>query len=64
MVDSHSPTWQALEALLNKERENAINYLIHDKDADRQRGKIQLIDKILSLPNATTKRPVEQDIYN
>lgn len=64
MVDAHSPTWKALTDILAKERDIAIGYLIHDKDADKQRGKIQLIEKILSLPNATTKRPVEQDIYN
>lgn len=63
MVDIHSDTWGVIEELLKLEREKAINSLIADNHSDNQRGKLQLIDKILTLKSPNKFIPVDQDTY-
>lgn len=49
-IDIHSQTWKDIKAFLEKQRADAIELLISDKSSDKQRGAIDLIDKVLELP--------------
>lgn len=63
MIDIHSSTWEAITATLTEQRDKAVKALIADRDSDKQRGKIELIDQILKMPNLPEREPVEQDTY-
>jgi hypothetical protein len=49
LINVTSDTWIAVESTLKEEKERAINALIADRNSEKQRGKIELIDKILKL---------------
>lgn len=63
MVDIHSDTWRIVRESLLAEKERAIKYLISDKDSERQRGKLNLIDVLLSLEKPVNNDPLIQDNY-
>lgn len=62
-IDIHSDTWEIITTTLKSERDTAVKHLINDRDSDKQRGKIALIDKILSLPDKPKDTPITQQPY-
>lgn len=64
MIDVNSETWQTIERQLKDDRLQAINLLVKGQDADKQRGRIEQIDKTLRLKSPKNIIPVDQDHYN
>lgn len=62
-IDIHSDTWEAISATLKAERNKAIGNLINNRDSDKQRGRIELIDQLLKLPDTPKHEPIKQDTY-
>lgn len=62
-INIHSDTWATVTATLEAEREKAVKNLIADRDSDKQRGRIDLIDQLLKLPDTPKHEPVKQDTY-
>ncbi|MBJ2129065.1 hypothetical protein JC525_08960 [Alteromonas sp. IB21] len=62
-IDIHSDTWALLTDTLNAERSKAVKNLIADRDSDKQRGRIDLIDQLLKLPDTPKQAPIKQDTY-
>lgn len=48
-IDTHSLTWKAVEKFIEQEKDNAIDYLIADRDSERQRGALALLEKLETL---------------
>jgi hypothetical protein len=48
-IDAHSLTWKAVEKFIEQEKDNAIDYLIADRDSERQRGALALLEKLETL---------------
>jgi|GEM_PF-5887365 len=63
MIDFTSDTWESLEALLIKDKALAVQKLIQSVDSDKQRGRIEQIDKILTLKSPRQITPTAQDTY-
>lgn len=49
MIDKHSLTWKAVLKFVEQERNDAISYLISDRDSDRQRGALAVLEKLEQL---------------
>jgi hypothetical protein len=63
MVDIQSITWQTITKKLHAEQEEAINSLILDRQSERQRGKIDLISRLLELSDPQKNPVVINDDY-
>jgi len=63
MVDVQSLTWQTITKKLHAEKEEAINSLILDRQSERQRGKIDLITRLLKLSEPQSTPVVINDDY-
>lgn len=63
MVDINSETWAYIESMLKADKETAIQNLIKDIDSDKQRGRVEQINKILNLKDPKKIIPVDQDTY-
>ena len=61
-IDKHNPVWKKVEEYLRDQRNDAVNALIADKESDKQRGKIDLIDSLISTVYDDVE-PVQQDNY-
>ena len=48
-IDTHSLTWKAVEKFIEQEKDDAIDYLIADRDSERQRGALALLEKLETL---------------
>jgi len=48
-IDAHSLTWKAVEKFIEQEKNDAIDYLIADRDSERQRGALALLEKLETL---------------
>ena len=48
-IDAHSLTWKAVEKFIEQEKDDAIDYLIADRDSERQRGALVLLEKLETL---------------
>jgi len=48
-IDAHSLTWKAVEKFIEQEKDDAIDYLIADRDSERQRGALALLEKLETL---------------
>lgn len=64
MVDKDSATWLAVAKALAAEKQTAIDNLIADRQSEKQRGKLELITKVLSLANPVDRDPIVQDTYS
>ena len=49
MIDPHSATWKAVEEFIAEERKDCIDFLIADRNSDRQRGALALLEKLEGL---------------
>jgi hypothetical protein len=63
MVDVQSLTWQTITKKLQAEQDEAINSLILDRQSERQRGKIDLISRLLKLADPQSNLVVINDDY-
>lgn len=50
-IDPHSLTWRAVKEFIEQQKKDAIDYLIADRDSERQRGVLAVLDKLESLEN-------------
>ena len=48
-IDKHSLTWKAVEKFIEQEKEDAVDYLIADRDSERQRGALAVLEKLQVL---------------
>lgn len=48
-IDAHSLTWKAVEKFIEQEKDDAIDYLIADRDSERQRGALAVLEKLVML---------------
>lgn len=62
-IDIHSDTWEIIKSHLKQDRDKAVKNLIADRDSDKQRGRIELIDQLLKLPDTPKHEPIKQDTY-
>lgn len=49
MIEKHSLTWRAIASFIESERKDCIDFLIADRDSERQRGALLLLDRLESL---------------
>lgn len=63
-IDKHSETWLAVTEWARSQRLEAIDSLIADKDSERQRGKIDLIDQLLCLTDTEDDPVIVSDSYS
>mgnify|MGYP003627769015 FL=1 len=52
-IDTHSLTWKAVEKFIEQEKDDAINYLIADRDSEKQRGALIVLEKLETLGRTT-----------
>ena len=45
-IDKHSLTWKAVEKFIEQD---AVDYLIADRDSERQRGALAVLEKLQML---------------
>ena len=48
-IDKHSLTWKAVEKFIEQEKDDAVDYLIADRDSERQRGALAVLEKLQML---------------
>jgi len=48
LIDKHSLTWQHIVKYANKEKSEAIEMLIADRNSEQQRGIILALDRLLA----------------
>ena len=48
-IDPHSLTWKAILQFIEDERENAVSYLIADRESERQRGVLAVLERLETL---------------
>jgi len=48
-IDPHSLTWKAVEQFIEQQKDDAIDYLIADRDSERQRGALAVLEKLVML---------------
>lgn len=63
MIDINSLTWRHIKAFAAEQRVSAVEDLIADIDADKQRGAISMLDKLMQLPEESEPQTVVQDDY-
>ena len=52
-IDTHSLTWKAVEKFIEQEKDDAIDYLIADRDSEKQRGALIVLEKLETLGRTT-----------
>lgn len=64
MIDIYSDTWRAVEAFIKEQREQAIKNLIADTQSERQRGVIEMLELLESLPEKDeVEQPIAEERY-
>lgn len=64
MIDRHSATWRAVKAFCQDHKDSAVRDLIEGGDHDeRLRGRIELIEELLKLPDSGPPPVVQTDTY-
>jgi len=48
-IDVNSATWRDILKFIEQERQDAIQMLIADRDSDRQRGALVILDRLEAL---------------
>ena len=46
MIDPHSLTWKTVLKFIESERQDCLDFLIADRDSERQRGALIILDKL------------------
>tara|TARA_B100002019_G_scaffold23039_1_gene17505 strand:- start:38 stop:235 length:198 start_codon:yes stop_codon:yes gene_type:complete len=49
MIDPHSLTWKTVLKFIESERQDCLDFLIADRDSERQRGALIILDKLERL---------------
>ena len=52
-IDKHSLTWKAIEKFIEQQKDDAVNYLIADRDSEKQRGALIVLEKLETLGRTT-----------
>jgi len=63
MVDKNSLTWIEVKRFVESEHNKAVSALIQDKQSERQRGKIDLLSRLLKLADPQQPTVVITDDY-
>jgi hypothetical protein len=48
-IDIHSLTWKSVLKFVEQERQDAIQMLIADRDSERQRGALVILERLETL---------------
>lgn len=48
-IDIHSLTWKSVLKFVEQERQDAIQMLIADRDSERQRGALVILERLEAL---------------
>ena len=51
-IDPHSLTWRAVKEFIEQQEKDAVDYLIADRDSERQRGALAVLEKLKSLEDS------------
>lgn len=51
MVDPNSLTWKSVQRFIEEQRQDSIDFLVADRDSERQRGALALLEKLEGLAN-------------
>jgi len=52
MIDPHSLTWKAIEKFIAAQKRDCIDFLIADRDSERQRGALIVLERLEGLAEA------------
>jgi hypothetical protein len=52
MIDPHSLTWKAIEKFIAAQKRDCIDFLIADRDSERQRGALIVLERLEGLAQA------------
>ena len=63
-IDKHSETWVAMTEWARSQRQEAVAALIADRLSEQQRGKIELLDKLLRLTETEAAPVIASDTYS
>ena len=56
MIDKNSVTWKAIEKFVEQERKDCIDFLIADRDSEKQRGSLMILEKLENLADSEEER--------
>lgn len=56
-IDKHGSTWKAVERFIEQERKDAINFLIADRDSEKQRGALTILERLEGLVREDSDTP-------
>ncbi len=48
-IDKHGSTWRAVERFIESQRADCIEFLIADRDSEKQRGALLMLDRLEAL---------------
>ena len=48
-IDIHSLTWKSVLKFVEQERQDAVQMLIADRDSERQRGALVILERLEAL---------------
>ena len=58
-IDINSLTWKSITKFIANERQEAIQMLIADRDSERQRGALVILDRLEALALIEESQPNE-----
>lgn len=58
-IDVNSLTWKHIVKFIGQERKDAIQMLIADRDSERQRGALVILDRLEALALPEENQPNE-----
>lgn len=61
MIEKHSLTWQHVIDFVARERQTAVDMLIADKNSERQRGAITVLERLLAEADDPDEKVIEDD---
>jgi hypothetical protein len=56
MIDKNSATWKSIEKFVEHERRDCIQFLIADRDSEKQRGSLMILEKLENLADSEEER--------
>jgi hypothetical protein len=58
-VDPYSLTWKAVESFITEQRNEAVEMLIADRESERQRGALVVLERLQALASQEEPPPTE-----
>tara|TARA_B100001057_G_scaffold151071_1_gene151000 strand:+ start:975 stop:1184 length:210 start_codon:yes stop_codon:yes gene_type:complete len=58
-IDKHGSTWRAVEKFIESERADCLAFLIADRDSEKQRGALLMLDRLEALVDPDRAQPEE-----